>query len=117
MKSVAIIVLCISSFASAFAQEKEKDRLKASYDVLKEIIGMPEKGIPHGLLEKAKCVVVFPSVKKAGFGIGGSYGRGVVTCRGGADFQGPWSAPAMYALEGGSPASRSEAKPPISSCW
>jgi lipid-binding SYLF domain-containing protein len=77
------------------------ERLKESAVVLKEIIGMPE-GIPKDLLNKALCVVVYPSVKKAAFIVGGSYGRGVITCRGGKEFNGRWSAPAMFALEGGS---------------
>jgi lipid-binding SYLF domain-containing protein len=84
------------------AQKKESARLQESYDVLKEILGTPDKGIPQGLLDKAECVIVFPSVKKAGFIVGGEYGRGAITCRSGEDFRGPWSAPAMFALEGGS---------------
>lgn len=68
---------------------------------MKEILGMPE-GIPQDLMDKAVCVVVYPSVKKAAFIVGGSYGRGVITCRKGKDFDGPWSAPAMFALEGAS---------------
>jgi lipid-binding SYLF domain-containing protein len=60
--------------------------------VLKEILGTPDKGIPRGLLDKAECVVV----------VGGEYGRGAITCRTGQDFRGPWSAPAMFALKGGS---------------
>jgi len=87
---------------SAFAQEKEGDRLKESYNVLKEILGTPDKGIPRDLLDKAECVVVYPSVKKAGFIVGGEYGRGAITCRSGANFGGPWGAPAMFAIEGGS---------------
>jgi len=70
--------------------------------VLKEILATPDKGIPRDLLDKAECVVVYPSVKKAGFIVAGSYGRGAITCRSGEDFRGPWSAPAMFALEGGS---------------
>jgi SH3 domain-containing YSC84-like protein 1 len=69
---------------------------------LNEILGSPDKGIPQDLLNKAECVVVYPSVKKFAIGIGGSYGRGVITCRSGESFRGPWSAPAMFALEGGS---------------
>jgi lipid-binding SYLF domain-containing protein len=84
------------------AQKKEDDRLKESHTVLKEILGMPDKGIPRDLLDKAECVVVYPSVKKAAFIVGASYGRGVITCRTGKEFRGPWSAPAMFALEGGS---------------
>jgi lipid-binding SYLF domain-containing protein len=81
--------------------KKEDDRLQESAVVLKEILGMPE-GIPKDLLDKSICVVVYPSVKKAAFIVGGSYGRGVVTCRSGQSFTGTWSAPAMFALEGGS---------------
>ena len=87
---------------SSFAQKKEEDRLKESYNVLKEILGTPDKGIPRDLLDKSECVVVYPSVKKAGFIVGAEYGRGAITCRSGEDFRGPWSAPAMFALEGGS---------------
>jgi lipid-binding SYLF domain-containing protein len=84
------------------AQKKESARLQESYNVLKEILGTPDKGIPSDLLNKAECVIVFPSVKKAAFGVGGEYGRGAITCRSGQDFKGPWSAPGMFALEGGS---------------
>jgi lipid-binding SYLF domain-containing protein len=97
-----LIAFCIFFVTSSFAQGKEDDRLKESYTVLKEILGTPDKGIPHDLLDKAACVVVYPSVKKAAFIVGGSYGRGVITCRSGKDFHGPWSAPAMFALEGAS---------------
>ena len=68
---------------------------------MKAVAGMPD-GIPRDLLNKAECVVVFPSVKKAAFVVGASYGRGVMTCRSGEAFRGPWSAPAFFALEGGS---------------
>jgi lipid-binding SYLF domain-containing protein len=93
---------CVLFVLPVFSEDKEDDRLKESYSVLKEILGMPDKGIPRDLLDKAECVVVYPSVKKAAFIVGGSYGRGVITCRTGEDFRGPWSAPAMFALEGGS---------------
>jgi lipid-binding SYLF domain-containing protein len=83
-----------------YAQKKEAERLQDSGTLLKEILGMPE-GIPKNLLDKSVCVIVFPSVKKFAIGIGGSYGRGVITCRNGANFTGAWSAPAMFALEGG----------------
>lgn len=102
MKTLLTSVICLCCAVSVLAQKKEDDRLKESADVLKEIMGMPEKGIPRDLLDKAECVVVFPSVKKAGFGIGASYGRGAIVCRTGEDFRGPWSAPAMFALEGAS---------------
>lgn len=100
------LVLLIS--APAFSEEKEQkkekkevERLNESAVVLKEILGIPE-GIPKDLLDKSICVVVYPSVKKAAFIVGGSYGRGVITCRSGNEFNGTWSAPAMFALEGGS---------------
>ena len=86
--------------APLLAQTKEQERLQESATVLKEILGMPD-GIPKELLNKAECVVVFPSVKKFAIGIGGSYGRGVITCRAGQNFNSRWSAPAMFALEGG----------------
>jgi len=85
----------------AFALDKEADRMKSSGNVMQEILKIPE-GIPQSVLDKAECVVVLPSVKKAAFGFGGSYGRGVMTCRSGEDFQGAWGAPTMMALEGGS---------------
>lgn len=87
--------------APLLAQQKEQERLQESAVVLKDILGMPD-GIPKTLMNKAECIVVFPSVKKVAIGIGGSYGRGVITCRSGQNFNGTWSAPAMFALEGGS---------------
>src|SRR5258707_12319323 len=87
--------------ASAADQTKDDDRLRNCGTVLKEILDVPDD-IPQGLLDKADCVVVFPSVLKAAFIIGGSYGRGSMSCRTGEDFRGPWGAPTMMALEGGS---------------
>src|SRR5438445_7787289 len=81
--------------------EKEADRIQNAATVLKEILDIPDN-IPQDLLDKARCVIVFPSVVKAAFIVGGSYGRGVMVCRSGKDFSGPWGAPAMMALEGGS---------------
>lgn len=95
-------MLCLSFALPVLAADKEQQRLASSYDVMKAILDAPDKGIPHDLLNKAECVVVFPSVKKAAFGVGASYGRGVMTCRTGENFRGPWSAPAFFALEGGS---------------
>jgi SH3 domain-containing YSC84-like protein 1 len=96
-----LVVLTLVSVLPVVAQEKEDDRINASANVIKEILGMPD-GIPKALLDKADCLVIYPSVKKAAFIVGGSYGRGLITCRKGKDFSGSWSAPAMYALEGGS---------------
>lgn len=100
--AVALLLL-VPAFANDKDEKdkKEVDRLNDSAVVLNEILGMPE-GIPKDLLNKSVCVVVYPSVKKAAFIVGASYGRGAITCRGGQAFNGPWSAPAMFALEGGS---------------
>jgi lipid-binding SYLF domain-containing protein len=84
-----------------FAQEKEADRVENAGTVMKEILNAPDS-IPQSVLDKADCVVILPSVLKFAIGIGGSYGRGVMTCRGGSTFHGPWGAPTMMALEGGS---------------
>jgi SH3 domain-containing YSC84-like protein 1 len=102
MKIRILLVVLLCSAFGAYAQDKEDDRMKNSYTVMKEILGMPDKGIPRDLLNKAECVIVYPSVLKAAFIVGGSYGRGVITCRTGIGHNGPWSAPAMFALEGGS---------------
>ena len=80
---------------------KDEDRLQNAGTVTKEILDIPDD-IPQSLLDKADCVVVLPSVLKAAFIVGASYGRGAMTCRAGDDFHGPWSAPTMMALEGGS---------------
>src|ERR1700716_1692725 len=87
--------------ASASDQTKDDERLRNSGAVLKEILDVPDS-IPQDLLDKADCVVVFPSVVKAAFIVGASYGRGAMSCRKGDDFRGPWGAPTMMALEGGS---------------
>ena len=102
MRIAALIVVLLCTVHPAFAQDKEDDRLKNSYTVLKEILAMPDKGLPRDLLNKSVCVIVYPSVLKAAFIVGGSYGRGVITCRTGEGHNGTWSAPAMMALEGGS---------------
>lgn len=93
------LLLVLTLSVPGWAANREVDRVKESGVVLKEILGMPDN-IPAELLKKARCVLVLPSVKKLAIGVGGSYGRGVMTCRGGEKFTGGWSAPAMYALEG-----------------
>jgi SH3 domain-containing YSC84-like protein 1 len=85
----------------AFGQNKEVDRVKSAGTVIQQILDIPDD-IPQSVIDKADCVVVLPSVIKAAFIVGASYGRGVMTCRGGANFHGPWGAPTMMALEGGS---------------
>ena len=91
----------LAEVASASDQSKDDDRLRNCGTVLNEILSVPDN-IPQDLLDKADCVVVFPSVLKAAFIVGGSYGRGAMSCRKGEDFRGPWGAPTMMALEGGS---------------
>lgn len=102
MKKLTLILICACGAFTLRAQETEMARLKESFGVLNEIMKAPDKGIPKDLLDKAECAVIFPSVKKAAFVVGASYGRGVITCRSGQLFDGPWSAPAMFALEGAS---------------
>jgi SH3 domain-containing YSC84-like protein 1 len=96
---VCAVLVLMSTSAFAAKDEHEQDRVKEAGTVLKEILNIPDD-IPQDLLNKAECVVILPSVKKGAFGVGGSYGRGVMVCRGGAHFTGRWGAPAMYALEG-----------------
>lgn len=100
-KLFGVVLVCSLLPLSLWAadNEKEEDRVKDAGVVLKEIIDIPDN-IPKDLFDRAECVIVLPSVKKAAFGIGGSYGRGVMTCRSGEHYGGPWTAPAMYALEG-----------------
>jgi lipid-binding SYLF domain-containing protein len=82
-------------------EDKEESRVENAGQVFKEILDAPES-IPQSVLDKADCVVILPSVLKFAIGIGGSYGRGVMTCRGGETFNGAWGSPTMMALEGGS---------------
>jgi len=97
--AMSALLLAITAWADD--KEKDEDRLKNASTVLTEILNIPDD-IPQDLLDKADCVVVFPSVLKAAFVVGGSYGRGAMTCRTGEYFNGPWGAPSMMALEGGS---------------
>ena len=100
---VALLAIAGSVSTGALAKEREikvDDRLNASADTLTEMMRASDHGIPQGLLNKAKCVVVVPGMKKAGFIFGGKYGRGFAVCRraGGSG----WSAPAAMQVEGGS---------------
>jgi len=100
MKRLALIgtfLLTLTTILVAWDSDKEKERVTESGNVMKEILATPDKGIPGSVLDGSKCVIVLPSVKKAAIGVGGSYGRGVMTCRSGDDFKGPWSAPVMMA--------------------
>ena len=98
---VLFVLSPLAEVASAADKTKDDDRLRNCGAVLKEILDVPDN-IPQDLLDKADCVVVFPSVLKAAFIVGGSYGRGAMSCRKGESFTGPWGAPTMMALEGGS---------------
>src|SRR5271157_4453247 len=104
MKKYLVAAACLSLVAGVvYAKKlnKEQKRLEEAGVVMQEVLNIPDN-IPHDLLEKAECVIVFPSVKKLAFGVGADYGRGAMVCRTGEHFRGPWGAPAMYALEGGS---------------
>lgn len=102
MKNIFVLFLVmVFAGSTAFAQKDENKRIGIAGEVMVEILNVPDD-IPQDLLNKAACVIVLPSVKKFAFGFGGSYGRGVMTCRSGKNFNGPWSAPTMMALEGGS---------------
>ena len=92
-------IFLVATLVSAGDETKDEDRLKESGTVLKEILDVPDN-IPQKLLDKADCVIVFPSVRKAAFGVGGTYGRGAMTCWQGENFNGRWGAPTMMALEG-----------------
>lgn len=95
------ISLVLTLAVPLLAQEKEADRIENAGKVMKEILDAPDS-IPQDILDKTECVVILPSVLKFAIGFGGSYGRGVMTCRAGKTFHGPWGAPTMMALEGGS---------------
>jgi lipid-binding SYLF domain-containing protein len=100
--AAGLLLIAPAMFAAPPAdKEKDVDRIENAGTVMDEILNVPDN-IPQDLLDKARCVVVLPSVLKAAFVVGGSYGRGVMVCRTGPGFKGPWGAPAMVALEGGS---------------
>lgn len=109
MRGVYLWVVCLAALLviPAFAgdktadtgKEKQVERIRAATDVFNEIMSTPDKVVPTDLLSKAECVAIVPSLKKAGFIVGGRYGKGIVTCRNGAD---NWSAPSMLQVEGGS---------------
>ncbi len=109
MKQRVAVLIVVALFAALPLGQSEdqkgsteRDRVKDSGQVLKEILDAPDKGIPKSVMDGSKCVIILPSVKKVAIGIGGSYGRGVMTCRTGDDYKGPWSAPIMMASSGGS---------------
>jgi SH3 domain-containing YSC84-like protein 1 len=104
IKRITVALLALSMFTPQLfsdSDRKEAGRLEECGTVIKEIMDIPDD-IPQDLIDKAECVIVYPSVLKAAFVVGGSYGRGAMTCRTGEHYTGPWSAPSMMALEGGS---------------
>jgi len=104
IKRMASCLMALAMIAPAtWSQDdkKESDRLENCGTVMKEVMDIPDD-IPQDLIDKAECVIIYPSVLKAAFIVGGSYGRGAMTCRTGEHYTGPWSAPSMMALEGGS---------------
>ncbi len=94
-----LLLLLLCGVGTASAESHEADRLEKAAEVITEVMGTPEKGIPHDLLNKAVCVGVIPSEKKLALGLGGSFGRGCIVCRRGGD--GPWGAPSMFTIGGG----------------
>ena len=103
MIRTAVLSVCVALtlVSTGLAQNKEESRLENSGLVLEEVLSIPEN-IPLDVLHKAECVIVVPSMVKVAIGLGGNYGRGAMVCRTGPTFAGPWGAPAMYALDGGS---------------
>jgi lipid-binding SYLF domain-containing protein len=100
-RMLSLLAVAALAVPMSSAESKEEQRLQNCGTVLREIMDIPED-IPQDLIDKAECVIVFPSVLKAAFVVGGSYGRGAMTCRTGEHYNGPWSSPSMMILEGGS---------------
>jgi lipid-binding SYLF domain-containing protein len=98
---IALLLLVFTTSAQTRESRKQEDRLKDAGVVISEVLSMPDT-IPHHVLDRTKCVVVVPSVRKAAFVVGASYGRGAMVCRTGEHFTGPWGAPSMMAVEGAS---------------
>ncbi|MGA8872245.1 MAG: lipid-binding SYLF domain-containing protein [Candidatus Acidiferrales bacterium] len=99
--TLLVLAVAVPQLAAESDKQKQEDRLQNAGQVMNEVLNMPDD-IPQDLLDKAKCVIVVPSVLKAAFVFGASYGRGAMVCRSGSDFTGPWGAPTMMAIEGGS---------------
>jgi SH3 domain-containing YSC84-like protein 1 len=101
MVTLLLLTVAVPQLAAETDKQKQEDRLHDAAQVMSEVLKMPDE-IPQDLLNKSKCIIVVPSVLKAAFIVGGSYGRGAMVCRAGRDFTGPWGAPSMMAIEGGS---------------
>jgi len=102
---LTLALCCVVGSVAVAAQDKEPNkeqrRLAECGAVMTEVLNVPDN-VPQEVLDKAECVIVIPSVTKVALGVGGDYGRGAMVCRSGRDFTGPWGAPAMYTIEGGS---------------
>jgi SH3 domain-containing YSC84-like protein 1 len=98
---VAVVFLALVVSAWADLGEKERQRVVEATNVVTDIFNAPDKGVPFKVLDGTKCIIVIPGLKKAAFVVGGDYGRGLMTCRTGENFKGPWSAPIMMASGGG----------------
>ena len=101
VRCASLVVCAVMVAAAVGAASDEEERLQNAGVVMEEVLNIPDN-IPQELLQKAECVIVIPSMMKVALGVGGSYGRGAMVCRSGKKFDGPWGAPALYALEGGS---------------
>ena len=95
-----LTILMLAAAASLWALNDAQERCLKAAETLEEILGAPDKGVPQDLFARAHCVVIVPGMVKAGFIIGGKYGRGVISCRG-AERRG-WTAPTSVRMEGGS---------------
>jgi lipid-binding SYLF domain-containing protein len=103
-RSISLMACCALTAVTVGANQDDRDknhRLENCGTVMQEILNVPDN-VPQDILDKAECVIVIPSMTKLAIGVGGSYGRGAMVCRKGKDHNGPWGAPAMYAMEGGS---------------
>src|ERR1022692_1515039 len=99
-KKITLLLVCFAISLPLFAENKYSKRLSESITVLTTILDKHE--VPQEILDKAVCVLVYPGVKKVAVGIGGTYGRGVLSCRTGSEMTGKWGPPAMYTLDTGS---------------
>ncbi len=95
---LAVVVLLAGSAWAGETRDKDVERIQAAGDVLTDIMGAPDKGIPYEIMSSAECVAVVPSMLKGAFIVGGEYGKGVATCRTASG----WSAPAFFVVGGGS---------------
>jgi lipid-binding SYLF domain-containing protein len=117
MKPLPLLGILLVLFTlPAYPQKKESQRVANAGRVITEVLGVPDN-IPQDLIDKAECAIVLPGVLKFAIGLGGSYGRGAMICRGGENFKGPWGAPSMIALEGGSFGLQLGGRRPILSLW